>query len=123
MRNSSAVALLAGPLASLLSFAGCSKEQEPVPPSARPETRLVENGPPVAHSAEDTGAFVDVTERSGIAFRHVSGTAGKYYLIETFGGGAAWFDYDSDGFLDLYIVNGHEDPANAMGPGKARDVL
>jgi hypothetical protein len=50
--------------------------------------------------------FVDVTSDAGISFRHVSGATGKRYLIETMGPGVAFLDYDGDGYLDIYFVNG-----------------
>jgi hypothetical protein len=51
-------------------------------------------------------AYQDMTARSGIGFRHdKSGTPNKY-LIESVGGGVAMLDYDNDGLLDLYFVNG-----------------
>jgi hypothetical protein len=52
-----------------------------------------------------TVRFVDVAARAGITFRHDNAASSEKYLIETMGAGAAWIDYDGDGFLDLYLVN------------------
>ena len=49
--------------------------------------------------------FADVTAEAGIHFRHVNGAKGDYHLPETIGAGGAFFDYDNDGALDLYLVN------------------
>jgi hypothetical protein len=49
--------------------------------------------------------FVDVTKAAGIAFRHDNARSTEKYLIETMGAGAAWIDFDNDGWLDLYLVN------------------
>lgn len=52
------------------------------------------------------GVFTDVTAKSGIHFLHRASPTSKKYLLETMGAGVALFDYDNDGLLDLYLVNG-----------------
>ena len=56
--------------------------------------------------------FTDITANSGISFRHEASHTSQKYLIETMGSGVAWIDYDRDGLLDLFFVNGAaiEDP-------------
>src|SRR5687767_9818592 len=53
--------------------------------------------------------FTDVTEKAGIRFVHVNGAAGEKHLYETMIGGGGWLDFDGDGNLDLYLVQGHGD--------------
>ncbi|MGH9873444.1 MAG: CRTAC1 family protein [Pyrinomonadaceae bacterium] len=48
--------------------------------------------------------FTDVTEQAGINFKHVSSPE-KKYIVESMSGGLALFDYDNDGYLDIYLVN------------------
>jgi hypothetical protein len=48
--------------------------------------------------------FTDITERAGIKFTHVSSPE-KKYIVESMSGGVALFDYDNDGYLDIYFVN------------------
>ena len=51
--------------------------------------------------------FEDVAEKSGLArWRHVMGTAERSFILETVGSGVALLDYDNDGWLDIYLVNG-----------------
>ncbi len=62
----------------------------------------------------------DVTQESGVTFRNNPSRTSQKYLPESMVGGVAAFDYDGDGRLDLYFVNGAaiEDP---MPAGKAPD--
>jgi hypothetical protein len=48
--------------------------------------------------------FTDVTAASGITFSHVW-SPDKKYILESMSGGVALFDYDKDGFVDVYFVN------------------
>ncbi len=70
---------------------------------------------------ENTVQFTDVTARAGISFRHVNGATGKRYFIETMGPGCAFLDYNSDGYLDIYMVNGHDLAGTSL--AKATNVL
>jgi hypothetical protein len=56
--------------------------------------------------------FEDVTAKSGIRFKHEASCTSQKYLPESMGAGVAMFDYDNDGWLDLFFVNGGrlEDP-------------
>ncbi|HXU17910.1 MAG TPA: CRTAC1 family protein [Terriglobales bacterium] len=59
---------------------------------------FVDNGPVI---------FSDITHAAGLdKFHHVSGTHEKATILETPGSGVALFDYDNDGWLDIYLLNG-----------------
>jgi hypothetical protein len=50
--------------------------------------------------------FIDVTRASGIDFRHVNGSSAEKHLVETMGSGGLFFDYDNDGWIDIFLVDG-----------------
>src|SRR5205809_2013686 len=66
--------------------------------------------------------FTDVTDVAGISWRHFGGESDDRFLIETMSGGVAFFDFDNDGLLDLFFVNGGETP-RGKSSGPVRNAL
>ena len=72
-----------------------------------------------AGSAAQTIQFRDITAQASIHFTHNNAAFGKKWLPETLGAGAAFIDYDNDGYPDILLVNGEDWPGHA----KTRSTL
>ena len=97
--------LLLAALLAVLSMAAGLCAQEPAKPVRPP-------APPIAD-------FVDIAEKAGLTMSEIfGGIDSKKYIIETTGTGVALFDYDNDGWLDVFVVNGTtlEAAKNGKGP-------
>ncbi len=57
-------------------------------------------------SEETAIRFTDVTNQTGVRFEHRDGSGGEFYIMETVSAGLALFDYDDDGDIDIYLLNG-----------------
>src|SRR5437660_6834848 len=65
--------------------------------------------------------FAEITQEAGITWRQFSGESPDRFLIETMGGGVAFLDFDNDGLLDIFFVNGGETPGGKS-PGPIKNA-
>ena len=114
-------AILAGIFCSALIFgAGCALLKRPAPAPAKPSLHELF---PIASIVDPQQAakspqltrqplhFEDVSAKAGLNWTYHNGATGRHLFVEASGGGAAWFDYDNDGWLDLFAPQGGPVPS------------
>ena len=104
-----AVAIVAG-----VGFLFLLRQKPPVEPAVIKQESYI---PPEPRPVATAGVtFTDVTEQTGIKFKHYTGAFqdqqqhDSRYMPETMGGGVVIFDYDGDGKPDIYVVNSADFP-------------
>jgi len=114
LRSLSRTALVL-PFADILALAAPTQQQQETKPKIGPIERSYDAkpappppGPKSAIEGTPLGvSFVDVVKGSGLDIETIYGGVGKNkYLLETTGCGLAFYDYDNDGWLDVFLVNG-----------------
>ena len=98
----------------LFLFSACKQPAQvaPTAPSSEPVAVASPSPSPTPPRPSGPIEFSDVTSEAGVRFRHNSGAFGKKYLPETIGAGGAFFDYDNDGWQDIFLVNSMDWPEN-----------
>ncbi|HEY0724397.1 MAG TPA: VCBS repeat-containing protein, partial [Pyrinomonadaceae bacterium] len=76
---------------------------------------------PFSASGQQRVVFKEVAKQVGLKFQHYNGMTGKFYLPEITGSGGALFDFDNDGDLDVFLVQGNvlepnTQPGNTLFP-------
>ncbi len=74
----------------LLSTTGCKEETNTV----------------VRGKDASSARFLEKSAEAGITFQHTDGSTGEYYIVETLASGVGLIDFNNDGHLDIYFLNG-----------------
>src|SRR5947209_7989389 len=77
-----------------LAYFGCN------PSPSVPATEPVPKDLPADESKNARISFRDLARVAGINFKHMDSPSDMHYVPEIMGGGAAWIDYDQDGYMD-----------------------
>src|SRR5262245_28810687 len=71
---------------------------------------------PISQTEQELANYVDIAERCGLTAKTlIGGEKSKEFILESTGGGVALFDFDKDGWLDIFLVNGSRKEGFAAG--------
>jgi hypothetical protein len=90
--------------ACLLALVACDSADDTPAQGPAPEPGAAPTALPADAGAADL--FSEVAATTGLGFVHFNGATGEYYQPEIFGPGLALLDYDNDGDLDIYLLQG-----------------
>ncbi len=101
----------------LAIFDGCKKEEPKKPQEVRDYAKAA-YVLPEATKEDSQIKFTDITAASGVNFVHHNGAFGKKWMPETMGSGGGFFDYNGDGWADIFLVNSCDWPGHEKGGTK-----
>jgi enediyne biosynthesis protein E4 len=91
----------------LLLALSSAQTRKPAPSTAASTNTILSSPYPTDHLHPGPAWFIDVAQQAGLRMENVNGGVDtKKYIIETTGSGVAIFDYDHDGWPDIFLVNG-----------------
>ena len=112
-------------LAAAVCLAGCDAAASRAPAEPPPPSQVRSESAETTLAAPDPAPqFVDIAKQAGLTTILYCGGPNKDHLLESVGSGGAFIDYDNDGRLDIYLVNGwelEEEPSRVK--TKGRNVL